>query len=76
MGQLTLATDITELSKCGMKEPVLFPERLFGTSDVSSLDLKLHVCVGDFRDVRQEEQDGKGEGEEGDGKIDPLNGFE
>jgi hypothetical protein len=73
-----LGTDIRELSKGSPEQGVLLAERLVDVASCSCGHLSLvgHVGVCDFRDGREEEDDGENGDEARDAEVDPLNGLE
>lgn len=67
-----LGTCIAELREGRMEEPVLFSEWLNIGVGMGFLSLEGHVCVGDFWDRREVEDDGEEEYEACNCQIHPL----
>jgi len=69
-----LGTDVAELRGDGKHEFFVLPDGLLGVAgEVGGLlGLELHVCVGDFGDRGEEEDDCEEEDEGGDGEVGPL----
>lgn len=73
-GVRDLCADVAELREDAVEEGVLLTEGLVFEIGVSGRLLRLvrHVCIGDFRQRDEEEDNGQQEDEDGDSEIDPL----
>lgn len=73
-----LSTDVAELSSNTEEESVLLAERLVDVSSGGGHHLSLvgHIGVGNLRNGSEVEDDSKDANEDGDTKVDPLNGGE
>ncbi len=59
-----------------MEKPILLPERLLRSTNVSLLDLKFHVGIRNLRDMRDEEDKGQKKHKDRDPEVHPLYIFE
>lgn len=72
-----LGAGVAELRKRSMKEPILLAERqLARARSISLFSLKRHVCVCDFRNIRQEEHECKRKYKDRNGEVHPLYVFQ
>ena len=67
-----LRARVTELRKSSVEQSVLLVEGFDRRICVSTLGLELHVCIGNLRDSREEEESGEREAKASNGKVNPL----